>query len=558
MATTTNMTLPDFTTGLKSVLRLTEKVTIPEMTEEVYKLASLPKELKEIVSDTSTYFTVPNTVPDLRPYVFAGCTVLQNVTLPENTTSIPEAAFLDCVGLSKVQVAGSGSTGTSTYSLDIPPSVTSISKQAFKNTSSLTGVLSIPRHITEIDDEAFSGSGFSEIQIPSSVGRIGVEAFANCPNLSKVTFVDDFCSYNTPSGPASWDTAYDKLYLDSRVFANTPKLTCIIMPDKTYNRLSPRAFEDSSITFMYFRTMRLRYDRGYFDSPAYDPLQHPCEFGVCGREPWGGGGTHLYDIWFVKDPCKEEILPCYYTYKLEESNKRWVCEKEDGEPCTSCTGNVQIADYTLSQKVFEYNNKPDSRWTIFEESYDCYYPPNDTYSGYRISYDTYERIPDDLRLDSRFERTEYAHNDQGWEMIGWIESDNADALCDPDAAPEFSEVYIRPRQEDGVNIPCIVSFQHSTYYGTKVTDPQYFKLTDERKLTSLCLGGQEDLEWGDRLYVLYTDVVSPDSACAIKTSVPDPASISVEVGDETDDVTFTGVPVDLGPFTVITKVDQTT
>ena len=520
------MTLSEFTSELKEVVGVTEPKTISELTEEVYKLASLPKELKEIVSDTSTSFTVPNTVPDLRPYVFAGCTVLQNVTLPENTTSIPEAAFLDCVGLSKVQVAGSGSTGTSTYSLDIPLSVTSISKQAFKNTSSLTGVLSIPRHIAEIDDEAFSGSGFSEIQIPSSVGRIGVEAFANCPNLSKVTFVDDFCSYNTPSGPASWDMAYDKLYLDSRVFANTPKLTCITMPDETYNRLSSTAFEDSSLTSVYFRRM---------------PLPNESAGGSCGAT-----ATVLYDIWFVRDPCKEEILPCYYTYKLEESNKRWVCEK-DGEPCENCTNNVEIADYTIQIKIFRYNEKPSDGWTDLPEhsSYACYYPTNGAQSlGYTVTYDSYARIADGYPFVNNFMRdTVYSDGTPGSETYDTVEIDMVSEYC---RAATQHYIYALPETR------CLVHVITGDTSNSGSLLEYDMVLTPDKKITASSLCTCTDVECA--YTVESTGLTTP---CVIKTNAPRPIPAYVNILDENKLVAFTGVPVDLGPFTVITKVDQT-
>lgn len=563
------MNLSEFTTSLKGILGVTELKTIPELTEDVYKLVGLPDIIKDVVADRSTSFDVPDTVPRLRPYVFAGCTVLQNATLPANTKIIPEGAFLDCPALKSVT---------------IPAGVTTIERQAFKNNASATGTLVIPNTVTAIGNEAFSGCGFSEIQIPCSVGRVGVEAFANCPNLEKVTFVDDVCSSdNPPSEPDSWESKYTTLYLASRVFANSPKLTCITMPDETYNRLSPTAFEDSSLTAVYFREMRLPYTSLIPSQPTYDPEDHhpwvsmgirpdkypgiedPSVGGVCeevlgevctyacdtcGREPWGGQNVGcLYGIWFVKNPCIEEILPCYYTYQFTKSNERWVCE-EDGEPCEYCSGNKQIADYALYQKVFKYNSKPDSGWTVLEESYRCYRPADDKSRGYNISYDTYERIPDDLRLASSFEKTEWAYIDGEWEHIGWIESNVCDDVCglDLDAPPQS----IRPIQENGVDIPCIVSFYHTSHTG-EITEPQYFKLTGELTLTSLCLGGPDDPE-----YPVFTDVVSPDSACVIKTSLPEPVRILVIVGDVTGDVAFTGVPVDLGPFTVITNVDQTT
>lgn len=45
----------------------------------------------------------------------------------------------------------------------------------------------IPSHINIIAHDAFNGSTVESVIIPDSVGIIGVNSFANCPNLKSVT-----------------------------------------------------------------------------------------------------------------------------------------------------------------------------------------------------------------------------------------------------------------------------------------------------------------------------------------------------------------------------------
>jgi hypothetical protein len=72
----------------------------------------------------------------------------------------------------------------------------------FMNCAGITSVI-IPNSVTLIDINAFNGTGISKVTIPASVDKISTAAFANCSNLTSVTFegrVQSFGSANAFPG----------------------------------------------------------------------------------------------------------------------------------------------------------------------------------------------------------------------------------------------------------------------------------------------------------------------------------------------------------------------
>ncbi len=143
--------------------------TAEEIAEKVKLSGSYAKAL-ETYYPTATGIVIDDTVESLkdcktvktvvvksnnRSYIvpvsmFAGCTALENVILPENTTSIHIKAFELCSSLKHV---------------NIPESVKTIKSHAFEN------------------------SGLVEVTIPASMQLIGSDAFLNCP-LKNVNFIN--------------------------------------------------------------------------------------------------------------------------------------------------------------------------------------------------------------------------------------------------------------------------------------------------------------------------------------------------------------------------------
>jgi hypothetical protein len=93
------------------------------------------------------------------------------VVIPAGVTTIGQAAFDGCTGL----------TG-----ITIPDSVTSIGNYAIQSCNGLTSV-TLPTSITIIEVGVFFGTGLTSIDIPTGVTSIGMRAFQNCNSLTSVT-----------------------------------------------------------------------------------------------------------------------------------------------------------------------------------------------------------------------------------------------------------------------------------------------------------------------------------------------------------------------------------
>ena len=99
-------------------------------------------------------------------------------------------------------------------SLAIPSTVTKIGYNAFEGCSKLTSV-TMPQTVTEIENNAFKGcSKLTNVTIGSDVTSIGQNAFQNCPSLTTITIPDKVTS------------------IGNEAFQNCPSLTTITIPDK--------------------------------------------------------------------------------------------------------------------------------------------------------------------------------------------------------------------------------------------------------------------------------------------------------------------------------------
>lgn len=130
--------------------------------------------------------------------LFAGCTSLKEVILWEEATMIPSQCFQGCTALAE---------------LEIPDTVTSIGDKAFSGCTSLVGSIAIPDSVKSIGGSAFAESGITgvaigenstletigssvfasmpieSITLPSTIKKIGDNAFADCTSLSQVSFL---------------------------------------------------------------------------------------------------------------------------------------------------------------------------------------------------------------------------------------------------------------------------------------------------------------------------------------------------------------------------------
>ena len=124
----------------------------------------------------------------------ASCEGTANI--PSGATSIGESAFFQAP-MTRVNIPASvQSIGNTAFYLSSVVTVnfatrsqlTSLGTQAFTSTADLTSI-NLPRSLTTIGSQVFSGSGITSITIPESVTEIPDLAFSDAGNLTSVTFV---------------------------------------------------------------------------------------------------------------------------------------------------------------------------------------------------------------------------------------------------------------------------------------------------------------------------------------------------------------------------------
>ena len=148
-----------------------------------------------IIPESTTYNGTTYSVTSIGDAAFLDCSGLTSVTIPNSITSIGYLAFFHCSGLTSVTIGNSvTSIGDSAFkdcsgltSLTIGEKVTKIPGSAFSGCSGLTSV-TIPNSVTSIGDNAFHGcSGLTSVTIGNSVTSIGDAAFFDCSRLTSVT-----------------------------------------------------------------------------------------------------------------------------------------------------------------------------------------------------------------------------------------------------------------------------------------------------------------------------------------------------------------------------------
>ena len=122
---------------------------------------------------------------------------LQSVELPSAMTVIPDQFFQNCYSLTSVTFGANSALteiGDDAFNcckqLDIeslPSTLMTIGKRVFYNCEALSSLTSLPAGLTGLGDEAFVGTGLTEISIPSGITSLGKGVFYGCEALADVT-----------------------------------------------------------------------------------------------------------------------------------------------------------------------------------------------------------------------------------------------------------------------------------------------------------------------------------------------------------------------------------
>ncbi len=162
------------------------------------------------IPSTVTYNEITYNVTTIGEDAFRNCKNVESITIPTSISEIEKDAFYNCTGLQKVIIHDVAAWCRVTFNnnplfyakhlysdenteikdLIIPNGVTSISDAAFEYCEGLTSV-EISNSVTTIGKYAFRDcSGLTSITIPNSVTGISWAAFYNCDNLQKVIITD--------------------------------------------------------------------------------------------------------------------------------------------------------------------------------------------------------------------------------------------------------------------------------------------------------------------------------------------------------------------------------
>lgn len=145
------------------------------------KAVKMPEKMKYISSgafyDCSALATIkmPKEMNSIGQSAFYNCSSLKEITIPKGIKSLPDDSwnglFAYCSSLEKVI---------------LPDSLVEIGGGSFKYCSNLKEI-KLPPTVRTIGEKAFNGcSSLEEIRIPSAVKSIGSEAFSGCNKLQKV------------------------------------------------------------------------------------------------------------------------------------------------------------------------------------------------------------------------------------------------------------------------------------------------------------------------------------------------------------------------------------
>ena len=148
---------------------------------------TLPENLQSIGNSAFQYTAIssvslPDTLTNIGSEAFDNCS-LATIEIPSSVKEIQNFAFDDCTKLKTVTFAEGSQCET-------------IDKWAFRGCSVLENV-QLPERITSITEESFKNcKALTDITIPDSVERIEKNAFENCEGLSAIRFgKNSKCTY---------------------------------------------------------------------------------------------------------------------------------------------------------------------------------------------------------------------------------------------------------------------------------------------------------------------------------------------------------------------------
>ena len=153
-----------------------------------------------------TEVTLPSTI--VMDYsAFAMCIALESVIIPEGVESIALQAFYGCDSLSRINADEESD-------INLPSTLTRIGYYAFYSCSSLEGKIVIPDSVTEIETGVFAACyGITEIELGAKVTSIGYAAFSGCSSVTEIALPDSVTEIG--EGAFSYCTSLESITLSA-------------------------------------------------------------------------------------------------------------------------------------------------------------------------------------------------------------------------------------------------------------------------------------------------------------------------------------------------------
>lgn len=220
---------------------------------------------------------------------FAGCSTLEDITLPEGVTEIGNEAFKDCSNLNLFKGKHATSDGRclivngelkafapdGVNSYVIPEGVTTIGLAAFWNSNELESV-ELPSTLTSIKGNAFGKcTNLVTVTIPNSVSEIIDNPFRGCSALSK--FVGKFASDNgrcliidntlvsfAPAALTEYDIPEGVTTIGYMSFGYANQLTRVTIPESVTVIAGDAFYKCASLTDVTIPANVTRIDYGSF------------------------------------------------------------------------------------------------------------------------------------------------------------------------------------------------------------------------------------------------------------------------------------------------------
>ena len=160
-------------------------VTVPA-TLDGYPVSEIGMNAFENRDDLIT-LTLPISLTEFSPYACYGCDNLEAIRVPEESTAF---TAVDGVLFDKSKTALILCPRTQKGAYTVPKGVTTIGEAAFNNCKGLTAV-TMPATVTEIGGVSFSGcTALTSVSLSERLKIIGYLAFANCRKLERITIPD--------------------------------------------------------------------------------------------------------------------------------------------------------------------------------------------------------------------------------------------------------------------------------------------------------------------------------------------------------------------------------